>query len=223
MRTAILPTTAALALAAIAAANDRTTTSLPYFHLNQNATMSFELNIPTYTSSAASVISADATATTLAIGCLDSAPSSSCLIDSKHPATMIQGPSTWALKGEYTVLDWVAAPTITATVDYGCTFTSSSLSASCSYSHSAYASNDGVVWTEHVDTTFAVPTGLVGSADLLVTGGLENLDGSATSTDGADGTATETDKPGAAAGGVGPIGALVTAAPALALGVAALL
>ncbi|KAL4904325.1 hypothetical protein BDW74DRAFT_178910 [Aspergillus multicolor] len=232
MRTSILPSTAALALAAIATADDKSSTSIPYFHLDRDATLAFELNIPSYTSSAASVITADASATTYAIGCLDSAPSSSCLINSKNQPTMVQGPETWVMKGEYTVVDWI--PVITATVDYACTFQSSSASASCSYSHSAYGSSDGVTFHEDVDTAFEVATSLVESAEMLVTGGLDKLGGSATATatatatkttssDGVGATATETDQPGAAAGAVGPIAALVTAAPALALGVAALL
>ncbi|KAL4978992.1 hypothetical protein BDW66DRAFT_6834 [Aspergillus desertorum] len=223
MRTTILSPALALAgMAILASASDdeTTTTSIAYFH--PDVSDAVRLSILSYSGTAASVVAADATATTLAIGCLDSAPSSSCLIDPKHPQTMIQGDSTWSWKGQYTVLDW--NPPVTATVDYGCTYTSHSIDASCSFSYSAYGSSDGLAFSQGFDTAITVRPTWVSSAELLVTAGAEKLEGSATATktesDEPEATETET---GAAAGAAGPFGALVTAAPVLALGVAAML
>ncbi|KAL4982432.1 hypothetical protein BDW68DRAFT_57921 [Aspergillus falconensis] len=211
---------AGMATLASASSDGATTTSIVYFY--PQVSDAVRLNILSYSGTAASVISADATATTLAIGCLDSAPSSSCLIDPKHPQTMIQGNSAWSWKGQYTVLDW--NPPVTATVDYGCTYTSQSIDASCSFSYSAYGSSDGLAFSQHFDTAISVSPTWVSSAEMLVTAGVEKLEGSATATESKEAETTETaTETGAAAGGAGPFGALVTAGPVLALGVAAML
>ncbi|KAL4747088.1 hypothetical protein BDW72DRAFT_206799 [Aspergillus terricola var. indicus] len=229
MRATVLsPVLALTGMATLATASndDAATTSIAYFH--PDVYDAVHLNILSYSGTAASVVSADATATTLAIGCLESAPSSSCLIDPEHPQTMIQGDSTWSWKGQYTVLDW--DPPVTATVDYGCTYTSQSIDASCSFSYSAYGSSDGLAFSQHFNTAISVRPTWVSSAEMLVTAGVEKLGATATATATAAATKTESKESeatetetGAAAGGPGPFGALVTAAPVLALGVAAML
>ncbi|KAL4773367.1 hypothetical protein BDW60DRAFT_23702 [Aspergillus nidulans var. acristatus] len=208
--------------------DDAATTSIAYFH--PEVYDAVRLNILSYSGTAASVVSADATATTLAIGYLESAPSSSCLIDPKHPQTMIQGDLTWSWKGQYTVLDW--HPRVTARVDYGCTHTSQPIDASCSFSYSAYGSSDVLAFSQHLDTAIILRPTCVSSAEMLVTADVENLGATATATATETATATKTEseesqatetESGAAAGGPGPFGAMVTAAPVLALGVAAML
>ncbi|KAL4819750.1 hypothetical protein BDW67DRAFT_181467 [Aspergillus spinulosporus] len=185
-------------------------------------------NILSHSGTAASVVSTITTTTTLAIGCLEPAPSSSCLIDPKHPQTMIQGDSTWSWKGLYTGLDW--HPPVTATVDHGCTYTSQSIDANCSFSYSAYGSNGGLAFSQHFYTVISLRATWVSSAEMLVTAGLEKLGATATITATATVTKTESEESntaeaetGVAAGGPRPFGALVMAAPVLALRVAAML
>ncbi|KAL4804973.1 hypothetical protein BDV18DRAFT_141689 [Aspergillus unguis] len=205
MRTAILSLALGLSTLVAAADDKATTTTVAYFMPKVDDDTG--INVPYYSGTAASIVAVNALETTLAIGCLSDAPTSSCSI--KDPQTMIQGISTWSWKGGYTQIANDA--TITVELDYGCHYTSYSIDASCTYSVGMSGSYGGSSYKESTSTDMTYPTESVSSAGLLVTGGVEKL---------SEPEATETPS---GAGGVGPLGALVTAAPVLAAGVVAML
>ncbi|KAL4886097.1 hypothetical protein BJY04DRAFT_98803 [Aspergillus karnatakaensis] len=202
MRSSVL--SLALALATLTYADDATTT-VPYFNANWDDS---DLAIPSYSGTAASVVSVNALETTYEVGCLDDAPTTLCSI--KDPQTVINGISTYSFSGVYTAL--MQTPALTVTREMACSFTSYSIDAGCSFSLSIHGSADGseVAISTSTETTFA--TGDVTSYGMLVTGGVDKLE---------EPEATET--PGAAGVAAGPFGAFVTAAPVLAAGVVAML
>ncbi|CAI7619744.1 unnamed protein product [Penicillium glandicola] len=85
------------ALAALATAEE--STRINYFGGGMD--FAHEIGLHPWTSTAASVAGINAVATTYRIGCLSDAPKSDCEIAT--PWTMIQGPETYSLTGEYTV------------------------------------------------------------------------------------------------------------------------
>ncbi|KAL4943061.1 hypothetical protein BDV06DRAFT_190768 [Aspergillus oleicola] len=205
--------TKTLALAALTGLNlaDDATTTAGYFGPGDDfdSDASSTLVIPSYASTAASIVSVNAYETTFAIACLDDAPTSICSI--KDPWTMVQGISTFSLSAQYTALEW--QPPVTATLDYKCDYESYSVSASCTYSMSYSGSSDGMETTSGYSTETSIPTDQATYYQLLVTGGVDKL---------SEPEATETPE-GAAAGFAGPVQAMVTAAPVIAAGVVALL
>ncbi|KAL4989592.1 hypothetical protein BDW68DRAFT_156200 [Aspergillus falconensis] len=196
----------ALALAAVAAAESTTTVGL--FGSDDNSDSDFA--IPSYTSIAGSVVSVNAVQTIYAVSCLSGAKTESCSI--KDPWTITQGISTFRLSAQYTAFEW--KPPVTATLDYDCSFQSYSESASCTFSVYYSGSSDGLETSSSHSTQTSIASDSVDYYALEVTGGLDKFDKP---------EATET--PGAAAAGVlaGPLQAMITAAPMLAAGVAAIL
>ncbi|KAL4790270.1 hypothetical protein BDV19DRAFT_372591 [Aspergillus venezuelensis] len=210
MRATTLTKTLALAALTSLTLADDATTAVGYFAPKDSFQddASTTIAVPTYASTAASIVSVNALETTLAIACLDDAPTSICSI--KDPWTMIQGISTYSLSAQYTALEW--NPPVTATLDYKCDFENYSESASCTYSMSYSGSESGVERTSSYSSAVSIPTEDATYYRMLVTGGVDKL---------SEPEATET--PGAAAGFAGPVQAMVTAAPMIAAGVVALL
>ncbi|CBF81957.1 predicted protein [Aspergillus nidulans FGSC A4] len=195
-----------LALAALAAAESTTTVGL----FGSSDESDSDIAIPSYTSVAGSVVSINALETVYAVSCLSGAKTESCSI--KDPWTITQGISTLRLSAEYTAFEW--QPPVTATFDYDCSFQSYSESASCTFSVYYSGSSDGLETSSSYSTHTSIASDKVEYYALEVTGGLDKFDKP---------EATET--PGAAAAGVlaGPVQAIITAAPMLAAGVAAVL
>lgn len=161
----------------LAAAASSSTTTVPYFFPE------FPVTIPYYASTAASVAGINALATTYEIKCLKDAPKSDC--DIAHPWTLIQGPATFSFTGVYTAIN----NALTATRDLKCTYTSTSLSASCSISYEATGSTSGASYsTGTVFSTSPVPTDSISYYGMLVTAGIESFTApQATQTPGAAG------------------------------------
>ncbi|KAL3472531.1 hypothetical protein BJX99DRAFT_235315 [Aspergillus californicus] len=204
MRTSILPP---LALAALAAADDASTTTAPYY--GPSWTSADEITLPTYSGTAGSVVSVNALETTYAISCLDSAETSLCKIDDAW--TMVQGISSYDLSGVYTAWD----DAVTVTRSEHCTFTNYTISASCSLSVSYSGSQSGAETSYSASTSDTFATDAYTWYGLEVTGGVEKL---------SEPEATETPGGAAPAGGImGVARAMVTAAPMVAAGVVAML
>jgi len=181
----------------------QSTTTVGYFEPD------WDITIPRYRSTAASVAGINALATTYEVSCLDGAPSTDCSIDS--PWTIIQGPETLSLTGVYTA--WVSGGVngVTVTRSYDCSFTSYSVSASCSLSYQATGTTNGVSYSTSTSDSASYPTDSVSYYRLTVTGGLASFTApAATSTPG-----------GAIAAGAAR--ALITAVPLAAAAAAAML
>ncbi|KAL2862582.1 uncharacterized protein BJX67DRAFT_366080 [Aspergillus lucknowensis] len=196
-----------LTLAALTLADDATTTVGVFGGGNDLEDLD-DFEIPFYASTGASVVSVNALETTYEVACLDSAPTESCSI--KDPWSIVQAISTFSLSAEYTALDW--NPPVTATLDYGCTYTNYTLSATCTYSVSYSGSSDGQETSSSFSTETSWPADQVTYYELYVTGGVDKFD---------EPEATETPGAAAAGGFGGPVQAMITAAPVLAAGVAA--
>ncbi|KAF7595824.1 hypothetical protein BBP40_004636 [Aspergillus hancockii] len=176
-------------------ADKTTTTTVPFFEGD------IQIDLPTYSGTAASVAGINAIATTYAISCEKDAPKSLCQID--KPWTMIQGEETFSLTGVYTA--WSSGSNaVTVTRDTHCSFKHSSESASCSMSLTATGSWGGSSWSSSASTATSIASDKVKVAGLKVTGGLESF---------TNPQATET--PGVAAGVGGPVGvrAVATGVP----------
>ncbi|KAL2833519.1 hypothetical protein BJY01DRAFT_225153 [Aspergillus pseudoustus] len=195
-----------LALAALAAAADETTT-VGLFGMQEGDAPSTAI-IPSYTSVAASVVSVNALRTTYEASCLKGAATTDCSI--KHPWTITQGIDTYRMNAEYTAFR--ENPPLTATLDYDCSFQSYSLSAECTYSVSFSGSSDNAEVSSSWSMTTSIASDHVEYYRLTVTGGVDKFDKP---------EATET--PGAAAGLAGPVQAMITGAPAVVAGLVAML
>lgn len=178
--------------AALAAAD---TTTVGYFGVNGWGN---SVDMPGYTSTAASVAGINAIATTYQVDCMDDAPKTECHI--KKPWTVIQGPQTYSITGAYIGWSTGKVNAVTATRDLGCTFTSYSESASCSYTYKATGTVNGLDYSTSVsDSTSNIPSGSISYYALPVTAGAPSFTAPA---------ATKT--PDAAAGPAKP---LITACP----------
>ena len=201
------------ALAALAAA-DSSTTTVSYFGLDSNIN-TYGADPGAYTSTAASIVGSDSTATTYEIGCLKGA--AKCALP--HPVTLIQGSATYSLSGEYSIETMGATGIITDIEE--CTFTHSTESVSCSWSVAfTVSSGDLTVSTSNSDSSTSIAPDSVSWRSLDVTAGATStISGSATEpTTGAASTAEATST-GAAAAHAKP---LITAAPVGAAAVAAI-
>ncbi|KAI9929616.1 hypothetical protein MW887_001090 [Aspergillus wentii] len=183
-----------LALAAFAVAE--TTTTVGYFEPDWN------IHIPYFASTAASVADINAVATTYHIGCLSGAPTTEC--DIKTPWTLIQGPETMSFTGVYDAWKTGEVNSVLATRDFKCSFTSYSLSASCSLSYKVTGTTNGLSYSTSTSTKGTFATDHVAYYELKVTGG-ESLYTAPQATKTPDGAAPPAARP------------LITAAP---LGVA---
>ncbi|CAG8200299.1 unnamed protein product [Penicillium salamii] len=195
-------------LASIGAQADETSTrTTGYFSPDWN-----NANFPgAWHSTAASIAGINAEATTYHVGCLKDAPKSECnLVNS---ITIIQGTKTVNFDAKY-----IATKSgddgydLTVTETYDCSLQSSTESASCTMSVSVGGSRDGGKTSSSSSTTATYTTAPITSRyfELAITGGLKSLTSP---------QATET--PDAAA--AGPAGAMITAAPVVAVAIAALL
>ncbi|CAG8073244.1 unnamed protein product [Penicillium olsonii] len=183
-------------LAALAAADS--TTTISYFGLDANFN-TYGAKPGAYTSTAASVVGSDSTATTYAIACLKGAEK--CALP--HPVTLVQGSATYSLSGEYSI-ETMGATGIITDVE-ACTFTHSTESASCSWSVDfTISSGDMTISTSNTDSKSVEPKS-ISWRNLEVTAGV----GALTST--TSGSATEATT-GAASTEAATAGATVTAA-----------
>jgi hypothetical protein len=205
MRTSIY---LAAALAALAKADDASSTIIGYFVPGWDATM---LEYGGWTSTAASVAGINAEATTYHVGCVKDAPKTDC----DYPAswTIIQGPETVSVSGKYIASTSGKSTSydITVTQSYECSLKSSTESASCTMSVGMSGSIGGATYASSTSSKATYSTAPITNSyhQLTVTAGLNSF------------TAPQATETGAAA--AGPAGALITAAPMVAAAVAALL
>ncbi|KAH8431849.1 uncharacterized protein LDX57_009500 [Aspergillus melleus] len=184
------------ALAGLSIAED--TTTIPYFAADWTS-----IEIPRYTSTAASVAGINAVATTYAVDCLKDAPTSDCHID--KPWTLIQGSETYSFTGVYTAWETGKGKDkddgVTVTREMQCSFTSFSESASCSMSYEATGTMSGTAYSTGTTSSSSFSTDQVGYYAMKVTGGLSSF------------TAPQATETPDAARAAGPARALITAAP----------
>ncbi|KAJ5578219.1 uncharacterized protein N7459_007183 [Penicillium hispanicum] len=185
----------ATTLAALAAADSSTTTTIDYL------VPDWDIEVPAYTSVAGSVAGINAVATTYEIKCLSGADKDACKI--KTPWTLIQGPNTFSFTGVYTAWS-TGANAVSVTRDIKCSYTSTE-SASCSMSYKATGTVNGV--SSSTSTSSSAQSISATKYGMPITGGLKSF------------TAPQATQTPNAAPAAKP---LITGAP-LALAVAALL
>ncbi|KAJ5093078.1 hypothetical protein N7456_008939 [Penicillium angulare] len=172
----IASTLAALAVADFTA--EPSSTTIKYLDVASDAD---GVNMGAYTSFVADVYAIDRTATTYKVRCEEGVPSSECVIDSKTPWILVQGPTTYSLDGTAHVK--TAGGKGALTVDMACSFTHSSESISCSESMGISYSFDGESSSSSaVVPSFTIAPEEVSYADLKVTGGLKAFSADATAT-----------------------------------------
>ena len=187
----------ATALAAMASAESSSTTKINYFGGGMDYAHS--INLHYWTSTVASVAGINALATTYEIECESDAPKTDCEIAT--PWTMIQGPQTYSLVGEWTA-SGEGVNALTGTQDFDCTFAASTASPSCSFSVEVTGTMGGVDTSTSTPTsTSELPTESYTWYGLDVTGGTASF----TAT---EATQTPTSNAGAAMITAGPMGAV---------------
>lgn len=187
----------ATTLAAMASAESSSTTRIGYFGGGMDYAHSISLH--PWTSTVASVAGINAVATTYEIECDSDAPKTDCEIAT--PWTMIQGPQTYSLVGEWTS-SGEGVNAITGTQDFDCTFAATTATPSCSFSVEASGTKGGVATSTSTSTsTSDLPTESYTWYGLDVTGGAASL----TAT---EATQTPTDNAAAAMITAGPVGAV---------------
>ncbi|PYH82421.1 hypothetical protein BO82DRAFT_353673 [Aspergillus uvarum CBS 121591] len=198
----------AATLSVLTASADDKTTTVGYYAPD------WDVTLPSYggwTSTAASVAGVNAKATTYHVGCLKDAPKTDC--DIKHSWTIIQGPATVSVSGEYIASTSGKSTSYdyTVTQSYQCSLKSWTESASCTMSVAVTGSFDGGSYSSSTSTHSTYGTTKT-FQELVVTGGVKSL------------TEPAATKTAGAANGNGAVGAMVTAAPMVAAAaVAALL
>ncbi|OOF93567.1 hypothetical protein ASPCADRAFT_209507 [Aspergillus carbonarius ITEM 5010] len=168
-----------------------------------------------WTSTGASIAGINAIQTTFKVNCLQDAPKTDC--DMKNPYTIIQGPETISLSQVYTASTSNAHSSYDYTVTrwYECSMKSVTEDVSCTMSVGMTGSANGAAVTSSTSTKSSYKTATSAIYSLVVTGGVQSLTAPA---------ATETPGGAGAAGvGVGPMGAMITAAPVAAVAVVAAL
>lgn len=205
MRTSIF---LAAALAALAKADDASSTIIGYF------SPPWDAGLPEYragSSTAASIAGINADATTYHVGCAKGAPKTDCHFPTSW--TIVQGPETVSVTGKYIASSSGKSTSydFTVTQSYECSLKSSTESASCTMSEGIKGTFNGGKYdvTSTSSATYTTAPITKSYYKLTVTGGLSSL------------TAPEATKTGAAA--AGPAGAFITAGPMVAAAVAALL
>lgn len=193
-------------LAALATADEPGTTTISYFGVDNNN----GVNIGAYSSTAARVVGVDKHATTYEIACLKGA--SKCALN--HPATMIQGDTTFSISMEITVV--TSGGTAHATAIESCSFTRVSESAVCTFGFDYSVSLDGQTVSTSTSSTQSIPSYSVTYHALTITDGVYALKADATGS-ASPVKVTPTASTGGAAAAAKP---LITAAP---LGAAAAL
>lgn len=189
------------AMATLATAADQTTSSTTTTRPFMGAGLDWASkisNVPKPKSTAASVVGINSHLTTYEIACMSGVPKSVCEIS--KPWTLIQGSTTFSFTGEYTAATTGKVGTVTVDREFKCSFTSTSLSASCSFEQQVTGSHSGTEYsTATSSSTTSLPTDSITYYKMPVTGGLEKL------------TATQTTHSTAAANPTAR--ALVTAGP----------
>ncbi|CAG7935072.1 unnamed protein product [Penicillium nalgiovense] len=185
-------------LAALAAANEPGTTTISFFGDNDSG-----VNIGAYSSTAARVVGIDKYATTYEIGCMEGADK--CALN--HPATMIQGDTTFSISMQVTVV--TSGATGHATAVESCSFTRLSESAMCTWSLDYTAIVDGRSVSESTSSTQSIPSYSVTYHPLTITDGAYAFKANATAS-----TSPVKITPTASTGGaVAAAKPLITAAP----------
>ncbi|KAJ5872387.1 uncharacterized protein N7529_004740 [Penicillium soppii] len=210
-------------LATLVAA-DSSTTTISYFGLD-SGTNTYGADPGAYTSTAARVIGSDSTATTYEIGCLKGA--AKCALP--HSVTLIQGPATYSMSGEYSIQTLGATGIITDVEE--CSFTHTSESVSCSWSVAfTVSSGDITVSTSNIDSSTSIAPESVKWRALEVTAGAATSTASGSGTKATSGaTSTASGSGTKATAGATSTGAaaaiakpLITAAPMGAAAIAAI-
>ncbi|KAJ6179516.1 hypothetical protein N7519_009977 [Penicillium mononematosum] len=185
-------------LAALAAANEPSTTTISFFGDDDSG-----VNIGAYSSTIGRVVGTDKYATTYEIGCMEGADK--CALN--HPATMVQGDTTFSISMQVTVVTGGATGHLTAVES--CSFTRLSESAVCTWSLDYTAMKDDLTVSESTSSTQSVPSDLVTYHPLTVTDGTYAFKANATAST-SPGKITPTASTGGAVAAVKP---LITAAP----------
>ncbi|GLB09151.1 hypothetical protein AtubIFM57258_005062 [Aspergillus tubingensis] len=144
----------------------------------------------------ASIISANPTATTMAVSCLND---DNCILPS--PITVTAGPSTYTLSAVYSTSMEGVQEVFTIVED--CKITGVTQGASCSVSYEVEATYKGVSTSTASNTQMSIASAEIGYETVSVTGGADKLSG-ATSTGTASGS-TETGMAGRNAVGAGAL------------------
>ncbi|CAG8890938.1 unnamed protein product [Penicillium egyptiacum] len=186
------------ALVALAAADEPGTTTISYFGDNDSG-----VNIGAYSSTAARVVGIDKYATTYEIACMEGA--AKCALN--HPATMIQGDTTFSISLEVTVV--TGGGTGKATAVESCSFTRVSESAVCTWSLAYTGIKDDLTVSESSSSTQTIPSHSVTYHPLTITDGVYAFKANATAST-SPVKITPTASTGGAAAAAKP---LITAAP----------
>ncbi|KAJ5502381.1 hypothetical protein N7463_005255 [Penicillium fimorum] len=178
------------ALTALAAADEAGTTVINYFGVADPVN---GISLGGYTSTAARVVAVGKYATTYEIACLEDA--SECALH--HPATIVQGPTTYSASIEATVSTGGAEAVATGIEQ--CSFTRVSESVVCTWSVAFTVSQGDITISDSSSSTQSILASSVSYHALTVTDGVYALTGDATAS--ASGVkATPTASSGAAAG-----------------------
>lgn len=168
--TSFLVATLAALVAAADTTSSVTSTTKPYL----GAGFDWATRIPNYQSTAASIAGITSHITTYEISCQSNAPKSICQIET--PWTLIQGSTTFSFTGKYTASTTASVGTVTVARDFDCSFTSTSVSASCEFSYQITGSHSGTDYSTASSTsTTSLPTSSMKYYAMPVTGGLEKL------------------------------------------------
>ncbi|RAK83408.1 hypothetical protein BO79DRAFT_211964 [Aspergillus costaricaensis CBS 115574] len=185
-----------LPLLPLTTAADVSTVSLFTYHPATTA----GANIPEFSLSSvplgASIISANPTATTMAVSCLND---DNCILPS--PITVTAGPSTYTLSAVYSTSMEGVQEVLTIVED--CKITGVTQGASCSVSYGVEATYKGVSTSTASNTQMSIASAEIGYETVSVTGGADKLSG-ATATGTASGS-TETGMAGRNAVGAGAL------------------
>lgn len=155
----------------------------------------------------ASVVGANALATTLALQCKDNANKSLCAIE--DPITITEGPSTFTMSGVYSTKVNGVDATMTQIQD--CDITSSTQSASCSISIRVEVSTGGRSTATSTSTEMNIGSDDIYYRPLTVTAGVDKLRAP-------EATQTPDAAAGGASGNVGIGGVAAAAVAAAAMG-----
>ncbi|CAP99304.1 hypothetical protein E8E15_010215 [Penicillium rubens] len=188
-------------LAALAAANEPDTTTISFFGDDDSG-----VNIGAYSSTAGRVVGIDKYATTYEIGCMEGADK--CALN--HPATMVQGDTTFSISMQVTVTTGGATGHLTAVES--CSFTRLSESAVCTWSLDYTAMQDDLTVSESTSGTQSVPSNLVTYHPLTVTDGIYAFKANATAST-SPVKITPTASTASTGGAVAAMKPLITAAP----------
>lgn len=157
------PALFSLLAAALATVVSADSTTISMFNAGE-ATLSL-------TSVRASIVGADADATTYALDCLSGAPETECALNS--PITITEGPSTFTMSAVYSTK--TAGVNAKATLVQDCEITSSTQGASCSVSVGVEVSTRGLSTSTGTSTITSFASDDIYYQPMTVTAGVEKL------------------------------------------------